>query len=270
MKKLFTLLAGALLFSISAHAGVTPYKNLYTVAEVYPTGAGEIYLAAKNEAQQAYVWEQSEDYGQNVFIQETIGENGTNDQYNTREGYEMDASGSLSNYEEGLYIEPAPGYEFVCVTNAIQSTGVYYPDICYQSHTGTGTDNFVFSWDYSTTDINLINVNSAARAEDGNSGDDSIGQDGVFALDNWDAEPNTHLYVIFRKVGDESPIFDKDYSPNVSGDVNGDGIVNEDDATAIADFRLGKVSIMEKYADVNGDGVINIADAVKIITELQK
>ena len=266
MKKLFTLAVGMLL--VTCASATTPYKNLHTVAEAYPAAAGVVYLAPKNAEQAEFVYDQSEDFESKVFIKETVGENGSQDQYSGAGGYQIDASEALSMYEELLYIEPAEGYEFVCVTNEIQPSGLYYPDICFQSHTGTGTSDYVFSWDYSIEEGNLINVNSASRAEDGNS--DTPGQAGVFALENWDEEPNTTLYVIFRPIGAKSPYFDPDHAPFEVGDVNGDGIVNEDDADAIANSRLGKTTIKEKYADTNGDGEINIADAVKIISDLQK
>ena len=209
MKKIFTLIAGVML-AASASAE-TPYKNLYTVAEVYPAGAGLVYLDAKNEAQKEFVKEQSEDFEENVFIKETIGENGSQDQYVDKEGYQEDATGTLGNYEELLFVEPNPGYEFVCVSNTIKEDGIYTPAECYQSHTGEGTDSFVFSWEYSITDGNLINVNSASHEVDGNSTDP--GQQAVFDKDNWDEEPNTTLYVIFRKTGEELPKFD----PTITG-----------------------------------------------------
>jgi hypothetical protein len=265
MKKLFATITATLLFSVSAHAN-TPYKNLHVEAEVVPAGAGLVYLTAKNDEDVAYVSEISEDYGEKVFIKGTFGENGTTDQYNTREGYEVDASGTLSNYEVKLLIEPSDGYEFVCVTNSVQPSGVYFPDICYQQHTGTGIDDFAFSWTYDTTDIgNLININSVTKTVDGTSDTNGQGRDCVFALNNWNDTPDTKLYVIFRQTGTENPKFDHDYAPLKIGDANADGTIDEKDADAIGEYRLGWGTVNPKYADANGDGEINIADAVKVI-----
>ncbi len=265
MNKFFTMLAVAFLFAVNVSATST-FKNLYVEAEVVPAGAGVIYLTAKNEDDEKYVYDVSEDYDQKVRLLATLGENGTYDQYNTRDGFSADASGTLGNYEAKLLIEPAEGYEFVCVTNTIQPSGVYFPAVCYQQHTGTGTENFVFSWDYDTTDTgNLINVNSSSRAADGTSADGDIGRDGAFALDNWSETPDTKLYVVFREKGTDNPKFDADYSPLKPGDANADGTIDMKDAEAIAIYRLGKGTVNPKYADANEDGEINIADVVKIV-----
>ena len=265
MNKFFATLAAALFFSVNASA-TTYFKNLYVEAEVVPAGAGVIYLTAKNDDDAKYVYSVSEDYAENVNIYATLGENGTQDQYTGCTGYAVDASGSLSNYEVQLYIEPTDGYEVVCVTNTIQPSGLYYPDVCYQKHTGTGYDNFVFSWDYTTGENgNLINVNSSSREVDANSDEGNIGRDGAFALDNWSENPDTKLYVIFREKGTDNPKFDPDYAPLKLGDANTDGEINLKDAEAIAAYRLNKGSINPKYADANGDGEINIADAVKVV-----
>lgn len=265
MNRLLATIAATLLFSVTASAN-TPYKNLHVEAEVVPAGAGVVYLNAKNDEDAGFISAISEDFGEKVFMKATLGENGTQDQYNSREGYEVDASGTLSNYEMKLLIEPAPGYEFVCVTNSVQPSGVYFPDICYQQHTGTGINDFVFSWTYDTTDAgNLINVNSVKKAVDGTSDANGGGRDGIFALNNWNETPDTKLYVIFKETGADNPKFDHEYAPLKIGDANADGTVDEKDADAIGEYRLGSGTVNPKYADANGDGEINIADAVNVI-----
>lgn len=265
MNKIFATLAAALLFSVNASAA-SSIKNLYVEAEVVPSGAGVIYLTAKNDADAKYVKSMSEDYGETASLLITLGENGTPDQFTGCTGFAADASGTLGNYEAQLYIEPADGYEVVCVTKTIQPSGLYYPDVCYQQHTGTSNADFVFSWDYTTGENgNLININSASREVDGDTGETGIGLDGAFALDNWSETPDTKLYVIFRETGTTNPSFDPDYAPLTLGDANTDGEINLKDAEAIAAYRLNKGSVSTKYADVNQDGEINIADAVKIV-----
>lgn len=266
MNKLFATLAAAFLFTLNASATGTPFKNLYVEAEVVPAGAGVIYLTGKNDDEMKYIHDVSEDYGEKVKLLATLGENGSYDQYNTRDGFSVDASGTLGNYEAKLLIEPAEGYEFVCVTNTIQPSGVYFPDVCYQQHTGTSVQDFVFSWNYDTAETgNLINVNSSARESDGTSAENDIGRDGVFALNNWSETPDTKLYVVFRETGTDNPKFDPDYSPLKPGDANADGVVDVKDAEAIAAYRQGKGTVNPKYADANGDGEINVADIVKVI-----
>lgn len=105
MNKFLSLAVVSFIFSLNATA-VTPFKNLYVEAEVVPSEAGNVYLTQKNDTEQPYVKEVSSNYGPKVFIKATLGENGSQDQYNTREGYEMDASGALSNYEVKLLLEP--------------------------------------------------------------------------------------------------------------------------------------------------------------------
>ena len=53
---------------------------------------------------------------------------------------------------------------------------------------------------------------------------------------------------------------------NIKGDVNGDNIVDREDAIAVANYILKKPSpsFNPTAADVNGDGIINITDAIAI------
>ncbi len=210
MKKIFTLTAAVFAFALSASA-VTPFKNLHAEVEIVPAEAGVVYLAAKESDKTKEV---SEDYDTTVFLKATIGENGSQDQYTGAAGYQLDASGTLGQYEANLYIEPTEGYEFVCVSNVIKEDGVYAADNCYQSHTGTGVSDFAFSWDYVMTEPNLVNINSAAREQDSDS--DNGGADAAFAKDNWSETPDTKMYVIMRKVGEELPKFDSSLADGIN------------------------------------------------------
>ena len=59
----------------------------------------------------------------------------------------------------------------------------------------------------------------------------------------------------------------------ITGDVNGDGKVNEKDAMAIMDHLAGTTPLDEdalKRADVNGDGEVSYLDAMKIMDDMKE
>ena len=59
----------------------------------------------------------------------------------------------------------------------------------------------------------------------------------------------------------------------LTGDVNGDGQVDKNDATAIMDHLAGTAPLDEdalKRADVNGDGEVSYLDAMSIMDNLAK
>lgn len=61
--------------------------------------------------------------------------------------------------------------------------------------------------------------------------------------------------------------------PLAVGDVNGDGQVDKNDATAIMDHLAGTAPLDEdalKRADVNGDGEVSYLDAMSIMDNLAK
>ena len=60
--------------------------------------------------------------------------------------------------------------------------------------------------------------------------------------------------------------------PNIIGDANGDGNVDESDINAIADYIVkGKTEGLNlKNADANGDQKVNVADIVRIINRIKK
>lgn len=61
--------------------------------------------------------------------------------------------------------------------------------------------------------------------------------------------------------------------PLAVGDVNGDGQVDKNDATAIMDYLAGTAPLDEdalKRADVNGDGEVSYLDAMSIMDNLAK
>ncbi len=62
------------------------------------------------------------------------------------------------------------------------------------------------------------------------------------------------VYKIGKKVGEE---------PGLKGDVNGDGIVNVTDVTALINTILGTANYDD--VDMNGDGVVNVTDVTALI-----
>lgn len=79
-----------------------------------------------------------------------------------------------------------------------------------------------------------------------------------------DASPLLEGLVVYYDVATESytntapPI----YEP---GDVNGDGMVNVSDVTALVSIILGNTP-MDAAADVNGDGVVNVSDVTALVS----
>jgi hypothetical protein len=75
-------------------------------------------------------------------------------------------------------------------------------------------------------------------------------------------EESTELY----KVADQWMYFFFQ-KPFMVGDVNGDGVVNVSDVTALIAFILGNdVVINEQAADMSGDGTLNVADVTQLIS----
>lgn len=74
------------------------------------------------------------------------------------------------------------------------------------------------------------------------------------------------------ETGVEVPFDDEECSVKpaavIKGDVNGDGVVNIADVTALIDLLLGNGGNNNPAADCNVDGVVNIADVTKLIDYL--
>jgi hypothetical protein len=56
--------------------------------------------------------------------------------------------------------------------------------------------------------------------------------------------------------------------PIIRGDANGDGVVNIDDATFVANIILG-IENATDAADVNNDGTVNMSDVMFIVNYIK-
>lgn len=272
IKHLFVLAAA--MFALGAGAS-TPFKNLYVTAEVYPSGAGEIYLSPK-ESDKDFVKAQSEGFGEFVELKVSIGENGSQDQYVDHTGYVLDASGDLGMYEAVIEIHPAEGYEFVCLATEISPTDIYDPSMCLQRHTGDRSADYEFFWNYMTDGRNFINVNSADHEVDMTSDEAGEGEDAhtlCFQNFPFSETPDRQLFAIFRKIGEETPCFEDGLESDLKGDANGDEEVTMEDAEFLTSYLIGMTPAEEvnlEYCDVNGDNEVNIADVLCIVNIVLK
>ena len=267
MKVKYLFATAIAMIALGAQA-TTPFKNLYVTAEVYPSGAGEVYLTTV-DADKAYIAEETGDWGESVVLKATIGENGGQDQYAGYESYVEDATGTLGMYEAIIKVRPAEGYEFVCLATELSPSDIYEPYFCLQRHTGTQSSAYEFFWNYEMDAENRINVNSDAREVDMTS--DEGTQQTCFENYGWSDEPDRQIYAIFRKIGEDMPCFEDGRVMDLVGDVDGNEEVNMDDAKALAEYLVGlRPEINTEYADANGDNSINIADALAIVKKVMK
>ena len=206
MKKILTLIAGVL-FAASANA-TTPYKNLYVEASVYPTGSGYVYLDGKNDEDRGYIYQQSEDWSETAFIKYVGGENGGGSDA-------VGCNAGLGVYEVAVSVDPEAGYELVCYADKIKDDGIYYKEDVYPVIIGAGETSR--SWNYEWTgEAEWININCpddicpVSGSSDGSvEGTDGRNREDCFQNTSlWNETPDTYVYVIFRKVGDELPRFE--------------------------------------------------------------
>ena len=90
----------------------------------------------------------------------------------------------------------------------------------------------------------------------------SDSEPGEYEITVYDAEAQNYEITYFKgKLTIEKP----DY---ISGDVNGDGLVNVTDIVATVNYIMEKPSdgFNEEAADLNGDGEINVTDIVKMVS----
>lgn len=61
------------------------------------------------------------------------------------------------------------------------------------------------------------------------------------------------------------PVEVKDEAGSIPGDINGDGIVNVSDVTALISKILGEAEYSDSVCDINGDGVVNVSDVTALV-----
>ena len=220
MKKIFTLMAGLV---IAASASATPYKALYVQAIAEPSGAGVVYLGPKSDEDQGYVYDISEEEGETAFIQWVGGENS--------DGADMTigCTKQIGLYEVLAYAFPENGYEFVCFADKVKEDGIYNSDDCYSViHGNNASEGWTFDFEW-TGNGDKINVNSLDHEQDGHSSD-GISRDEVYErfAEFVHETPDTYVYAIFRKVGDELPKFvpnDENSVKAVNAETTSNGIL---------------------------------------------
>lgn len=209
--KSIILTISAILLSIVANGAPTPIKNLHLYAEAYPNGAGVVYLAPKAK-DNAYVKEQSSNFGSTAMLKYTTRENGGAEDAKAQGG---DCQQGISMYEALVYAKANEGYEFVGLAPDAWN-GKYKTTDVYAVHTGDDGNSYKFSFNYDGIENGLaINANSSRHDADGDDdtgkdvvGDAGKGQPYVFANKPWNNTPDTYIYAIFRKKGDATPALD--------------------------------------------------------------
>lgn len=206
MKKIASLFI--LLLAVLAAGASTPYKNLYVVAKLAPSGSGKIYLVPK-PGDEDYVRDTATTDDES-YVQCTVGENGN-------EGTTYACGSNTGVYEMTVYVEPASGYELVCLANKVKEDGVYYSEDCYAVFDSYDSGNRQASFDYTVSDLGfIINVNNMEThpQEDGSSSGE-INRDMCYADDSkWSPTPDTEVYAIMRKKGDKTPKLDLSEKPD--------------------------------------------------------
>ncbi len=225
MKK-FLLILGGVILSLSASAiGEASVKHLYVVAEAHPTGAGTVYLHAKNKAGNADAERQ--------YVYDRTGGRGSSPTWNADQGWEekaelwycpgengsmkgVDCTGTNPIYEAVMMAQPNDGWELVCYANQIKESGIYTPEDCYALIHGDSGDPRECDFDYTgeeyhndNTGEHWINANNNLAAH--NDKDGSSQSDVFNAITGlWYTPVDAQVYAIFRRVGEELPRFVKD------------------------------------------------------------
>jgi len=201
MKKFISLIV-VMVAALSVDA--TPYKALYAEVAAAPEGAGVVYMSPKNEEDAGFVIDQSEDWDETAYMKWVGGENSDGKEY-------PGCTGATGLYEVLILAQPESGYEVVCIANKVKEDGIYYEDDCYAViHGESAAAGWTFDFDYTGIDKEgvKINVNNVEHPQDGHSNaDEGPSRAEVFddAYSYLNDEPDTYVYVIFRKVGETLP-----------------------------------------------------------------
>ncbi|MDO5447641.1 MAG: hypothetical protein Q4F34_07685, partial [Prevotellaceae bacterium] len=200
-----------LISATAANAAPTPIKNLYLYAQAYPSGAGTVYVAPKDKDKD-YVKEQSAGFGETAILKYTTRENGGADDAKAQGG---DCQQGVAMYEALISAKANDGYEFVGLAPDAWN-GTFTAKDVYAVHTGDDGNSYKFSFDYTGIENGLaINANNPRHDNDGDddSGKDEVGEAGkgqpyVFSHGKWADTPDTYIYAIFRKKGEQTPKID--------------------------------------------------------------
>lgn len=217
MKKIFSLIAFVMVV-LAANAN-TPFKNLHVVAKTSPSGAGTVYLRTIiGNDDVNYVRAMSDEPGDEAFIQITLGENNT-------ENSSYGCNNNNPAYLLLVDVEPAEGYELVCLANKIKEDGVYHASDCFAVFDTDNAGIRQTSFDFTPSEYGfMININNINHPVDGESNDSTRNRDVTFANEAlWSDKVDTEVYAILRKIGDKKPELDlsdiqnfKDNTTNVS------------------------------------------------------
>ena len=236
LKSLILTIASALL-SFVANGAPTPIKNLHLYAEVFPKGAGVVYLAPKAK-DNAYIKEQSSTFGNTAMLKYTTRENGGADDEKAQGG---DCQQGVAMYEALVYAKANDGYEFIGLAPDAWD-GKFVTTDLYAVHTGDDGNSYRFSFNYDGIEDGLaINANNPRHEADGDddSGKDVVGDAGkgqpyVFANKPWSNTPDTYIYAIFCKKGDATPALD--FSGEMELDAFKPAPANDDDRISLDSY----------------------------------
>ena len=193
--------------------------------------------------------------GQSLYLQgqgggTTITSDGTGELY-------MDEYSSGDGYNQGIYVRFAP--------LVIENCGVVLSG-AYGGIIGLGGDNGLVVRNASLTvssgcsmpsisnleSIELENCHIVAP-EGARVGQYQSGSSTYWGVLGEDGEPTSETVRI-----EPGPAL-------LKGDINGDGIVNVTDVTALINTILGTASYSQDVCDINGDGVMNVTDVTALI-----
>ncbi|MBQ8047745.1 MAG: hypothetical protein IJ196_07470 [Prevotella sp.] len=242
MKKIFTLIAG---IAFAANVNATPYKALYVEAYAEPTAGGKVYLSPKSQEDEGFVYDISDEEGESAFIKWVGGENSDGNDY------QIGCTKQTGLYEVNVYAFPNDGYELVCYANTIKDDGIYTEDDCYGLiHGENAQAGWTFDFEY-TGNADKINVNNVNHPQDGHSSDGPTREEVFADFDQYVSEtPDTYVYVIFRKIGDELPKFVQDGGDgiaNVNASANNDGVTYNVAGQQVTNFKGIVVRNGKKY-----------------------
>ena len=201
MKKFLSFIFVAV---VATSIDATPYKALFVEAEAVPSGAGLVYIESKSAEDDDYIFDRSNESDETAYFMWVGGENSNGADY-------PGCTGGIGIFEVLIQAYPEDDYEVVCLANTIKEDGNYTESDCYAViHGQNQALGWTFDFDYSAiTEMGVkISVNNVEHPQDGHS-EDGPSRDEVFAdfMAYASETPDAHVYVIFRKKGDELPKF---------------------------------------------------------------